>query len=304
MKQKKTNRFLTVLLGTLVAAVIFVPPTTAFEKAEINAEIEAMRAEIEANGYTFTVGMNPAMNYPMEQLCNLRRDLDSPETHRYETVPGAAVNRAAAEAELPYSYIGYYTSVKGAGACGGSWAFAALGTMEAMILKTDGIEVDLSEQQLISCNPWGWGCNGGLWPNDMLVDPGVILESCFPYVAMDIPCEHDCPIVYQLQGWAFLEADYVVPSVETIKQAILTYGAVQVGVYVDRFFQAYTGGVLNKCRKNVNYTNHAVILCGWDDGKGAWLLKNSWGTAWGENGFMWIAYNCNRVGEGANVLIY
>lgn len=304
MKPKMKKWFLGVLLGALVCAVIFVPPMPAFEKTKICVDIDAMRAEIDANGYTFNVGLNPALNYEPEQLCGLRFDLETPEARRYEIVPGVAVDRAAAEAELPYSYIGYYTSVKGAGACGGSWAFSALGTMEAMILKTDGIEVDLSEQQLISCNPWGWGCNGGFWPNDMLVDPGVILESCFPYVAMDIPCEHACPIVYQLQGWAFLEADYVVPSVETIKQAILTYGAVQAGVYVEKFFMAYTGGVFNKCKRRANYTNHAVILCGWDDLKGAWLLKNSWGTGWGEAGFMWISYNCNRVGEGANVLIY
>lgn len=300
MKQKKTNRFLTVLLGTLVAAVIFVPSMTAFEKTKITAELETMRAEIETNGYTFTVGMNPALNYEPEQLCSLRHDLETPEARRYETVSDFAVT----ESELPPIYIGYFTSVKNAGACGSSWAFCALGTMEAVILKTDGIEVDLSEQQLVSCNPWGWGCNGGLWPNDMLVDPGVMLESCFPYAEAEVSCDETCPIAYQIQSWGFLESDWVVPSVETIKQAIYTYGAVQAGVYVERFFQAYTDGVFNKCKKNVNYTNHAVILCGWDDTKGAWLLKNSWGTDWGEGGFMWIAYNCNRVGEGANVLIY
>ena len=47
-----------------------------------------------------------------------------------------------------------------------------------------------------------------------------------------------------------------------------------------------------------------LLICGWDDSKQAWLLKNCWGTDWGENGFMWIEYNCNRVGEGANYFIY
>jgi inhibitor of cysteine peptidase len=171
-------------------------------------------------------------------------------------------------------------------------------------LKKDGIEVDLSEQQVVSCNPWGWGCNGGYWPNNYLVSPGLMLESCFPYVADDVPCEDNCPILYAGQGWGFVEDDFVVPSVEAIKQAIYTYGAVQAGVYVERFFMAYTGGIFNKCKKRVNYTNYAVILCGWDDAKGAWLLKNSWGPEWGENGFMWISYDCNRVGEGANYFVY
>jgi cathepsin L len=66
----------------------------------------------------------------------------------------------------------------------------------------------------------------------------------------------------------------------------------------------YTGGVLNRCKSRVNFTNHAIILCGWDDAKGAWLLKNSWGTGWGENGYMWIPYGCDKVGDGAHYFIY
>ena len=65
-----------------------------------------------------------------------------------------------------------------------------------------------------------------------------------------------------------------------IKQAIVAYGAVTAYVYVDRTFQAYTGGVYNNT-KTYRYTNHQIQLVGWDDGKGAWLLKNSWGTGWG-----------------------
>jgi cathepsin L len=194
--------------------------------------------------------------------------------------------------------------VKNQGACGSAWAIAAVGLLESAILKKDGILVDLSEQQLVSCNPWGWGCNGGYWPNDMLVDPGAMMEECFPYVADDVPCNTSCPTPYQILGWAFVEGEWVVPSVEDIKLAIYTNGAVQAAVYVDRWFQAYTGGVFNKCKKKVTWTNHVVTLCGWDDAKGAWLLKNSWGTLWGENGFMWIKYNCNLVGEGANYVIY
>ena len=302
------------LLGLFVVAVmavfIAVPTLQALEKSEfrdrserqakIKAELESMRAEIELNGYTFTVGPNPAMKYDLEDLCSLRHDLPLPRMHLRE----ALYNLPDRAASLPSSYNGYYTSIKDQGPCGSCWAFAAVGLLESMILKNDSVEVDLSEQYMLSCNPWNWGCNGGYWPNDMLADPGAAMESCFPYVADEVPCNESCPTPYQIQSWAFVEEDNMVPPTEDIKQAIYTYGAVQSGVYVTRWFQLYTSGVFNNCKRRVNFTNHAIILCGWDDAKGAWLLKNSWGTGWGEDGFMWISYGCNKVGDGANYFIY
>jgi C1A family cysteine protease len=305
-KKKLFLGFVVVALLTIFVAA----PSQAFnnkfvadrseKQAKIQLEIEEMRAEIASNGYTFTVGPNPAMQYSLEQLCTFRPDLPLPAMHLREamsTLPDRAL------ADLPAAYTGYYTSIKDQGSCGSCWAFAAVGLLESMILKNDNVEVDLSEQYMLSCNPWGWGCNGGYWPNDMLVDPGAALESSFPYVASDAPCI-SCSTPYQIQSWAFVTQDNEVPDTQLIKQAIYTYGAVQAGIYVERYFQMYTGGVLNKCKRRVNWTNHAIILCGWDDSKGAWLLKNSWGTGWGENGFMWVAYGCNLVGEGANYFIY
>ncbi len=272
------------------------------KKAMFKAELEAMRAEIEANGYTFTVGYNPAVQYHLNQLCSLDPTLPLPTMHLREALDKVA--ELPKPASLPSSFIGYSTSVKDQGSCGSCWCFAAVGTLEAMILKKDGIELDLSEQYMLSCNPWEWGCGGGYWPNDMLVDPGAAMEECFPYVATEVPCKDTCPTPYQIQSWGFVTEDNVVPPTDLIKQAIYTYGAVQAGVFADHFFQYYTGGVFNRCRKKTTWTNHAIILCGWDDAKGAWLMKNSWGTGWGEDGYMWITYGCNRVGDGANYFIY
>jgi C1A family cysteine protease len=299
---------LSFMVVAFVAMLISVPsqalqrgelPDRTAKQEKLRVQLESMQAEIEANGYTFTVGPNPAMQYSLEELCNFRPDLPLPAMHLREAIDNLP-DRATS---LPSSYNGYYTSIKNQGACGSCWAFAAIGLLESMILKNDGIEVDLSEQYMLSCNPWGWGCGGGYWPNDMLVDPGAAMESCFPYVATEVPCQ-PCPTPYQIQSWAFVTEDNVVPPTDLIKQAIYTYGAVSSGVYVTNWFQMYTGGVFNNCKKRVNWTNHAIILCGWDDAKGAWLLKNSWGPNWGENGFMWISYGCNKVGDGANYFIY
>jgi hypothetical protein len=273
------------------------------KRAEIKAKIEAMEAEIEAKGYTFSIGVNPALQYDLEQLCSFREELSCPSSFGREDM--VHVFQSNSLSTLPSAYTGYCGIVLNQGSCGGAWAITAVSLLEAAILKTDGIVVDLSEQQLISCNPYGWGCNGGSWANDLLVSPGAALESCFPYVASDVPCDTSCPTPYQAQSWGFVNGENNLPSVEEIKQAIYDYGSVQVGVYVDSYFQVYTAGVFNNCSKKKSIQiNHIVTLCGWDDAKGAWLLKNSWGTGWGENGFMWIVYGCNNVGYGANYIVY
>jgi C1A family cysteine protease len=244
------------------------------------------------------------MKYELEELVGFDRLNAIPLGNAVNNVRNGNLKRTKT---LPSAFTGTVTSIKDQGACGSCWAFAAVGLMEAMILENDGVEVDLSEQHMLDCNPWDWGCNGGFWPNDMLVDTGSPYESCYPYLAYETPCDDSCPIDYTIQSWAFVTEDNVVPPTDLIKQAIYTYGAVAAGVYADSWFMSYTSGVLNRCKRNVKWSNHAIMLCGWDDSKGdsgAWLLKNSWGTGWGENGYMWIPYGCDKVGDGAHYFIY
>jgi C1A family cysteine protease len=114
----------------------------------------------------------------------------------------------------------------------------------------------------------------------MFITEGAPIESCYPYVAHQQTCNHTCPRLYFIYDWNWVTNSYSIPPVNNIKQAILDYGSVAVGICADTYFQAYTGGVFNHC---VSATlNHAVVLCGWDDSLGAWLLKNSWGPGLGQ----------------------
>jgi hypothetical protein len=308
----KKSTVLRILLVTVVLSLVMLPSLNAreesnrqelaaFQQARIDAEIAEMRAEIAANGWTFTVGDNPAMHYELEEITGHNPLLQRPLLYVMES-PKMDLSQVMA---LPAAYISpYVTPVKNQGNCGSCWAFAGVAAFESSIYKKDGIAVDLSEQYLVSCNNDGWGCDGGWWAYDLFVSPGAEMESCFPYVASDVPCKLDCPYPYVAQGSAFCESEDAVASIESIKNAIYNYGGVNVCVYVDRNFQAYTGGVLNKCAKNPRRVNHEVLLMGWDDSLGAWRMKNSWGTGWGEQGFMWIKYNCDLVGYGASYVIY
>jgi putative hemolysin len=220
------------------------------------------------------------------------------------------------ERELPPSFdwrdLGGCTSVKNQGHCGSCWAFGSTAPLECNILIKDGVEKNLSEQWLISCNRDGWGCGGGgfahkyyQWKTDPCGGTGAVLEQDFPYWASDVPCDCPYPHEYLIDHWSFIGHDYDDVPIEAIKAAILEYGPVSVGVAVSGLFHDYSGGIFDAC--GYEDINHIVALVGWDDTQGPegiWILRNSWGPGWGEGGYMRIAYGCNAVGYGASWVDY
>jgi hypothetical protein len=271
-------------------------------------DIEALQRQAEAEGWTFTVGENPATRYTLDQLCGLKIPDNWRETANFVKI--------TPRLDIPtyYSWCdeGGCTSVKNQGSCGSCWAFGTVAPLECNILIKDGLEVDLSEQWLVSCNLEGWGCDGGWWAHDYhqwkgdpCGDDGAVLEAYFPYTATDAPCDCPYPHDYWIDSWAFIAGEDIVAPVADIKQAILDYGPVSVAICVNSAFQAYTGGIFSG--PTCSDINHAVALVGWDDNlgtSGVWILRNSWGTGWGENGYMYIEYGVCDVGYSACFVDY
>jgi len=276
------------------------------QEERVKAELERMRREIREKGFTFEVGDNPAMQYHLDHLCGFRPELrpnDDAQEFTIEHSGGGGGGSFEIEAALPSKYTGYYTPVKNQGSCGSCWAFSCVGSFEGIIKKYTGTTANLSEQYLLSCNTYGYGCNGGYFAaQNMHVNPGADYESCFPYVGYKAACKTSCSHPYRLTAWYYVGSSSGVPSVSAIKTAIYNYGSVSAAVAADSYFQGYRSGVFNSCYSSS--VNHAIVLCGWDDSLGAWLLKNSWGTGWGQSGLMWIKYSCNRVGYGANYCVW
>ncbi len=267
------------------------------KREEMRVKIETMRAELAAQGHTFCVDFNPAMQYELEQLCNFRPHL-GPDLSLVE--PDASISRAAGKPGGGGSgyYMSEYTSVKNQGNCGSCWAFSCAGMFECVLLK-QGINANLSEQWLVSCNTQGWGCNGGWFANSYYLNPGAVLESCFRYKAQDVPCKDSCQPTYIASG------DHNCGNTSAIKSAIQDFGGVSCAVTATSYMQAYSGGVFSYDTNSP--VNHAVVLVGWDDSlgsNGAWRMKNSWGNGWGESGMMWIEYGASKIGYGANYLSY
>jgi C1A family cysteine protease len=314
-------RFASLLVATFIALAPSVciaeseaNPGTALEpedRSEVpcTVDIGAMRQRIREEGWTFTVGENPATQYTLEELCGLVVPDNWRESARFVKVRSSRLS-------LPSSYNwcdeGGCTSIKNQSSCGSCWAFGTVGPLECNILIKDGIEVDLSEQYLVSCNSEGWGCGGGWWAhdyhqwqNDPCGDNGAVLEADFPYTATDAPCDCPYPRAYWIDNWAFVQSEGSVAPVDDIKQAILDYGPVSVAICVNSEFQAYTGGIFSG--PTCSDINHAIVLVGWDDSQGAngvWLLRNSWGTGWGEGGYMRIEYGVCDVGYAACFVDY
>lgn len=204
---------------------------------------------------------------------------------------------------LNWVELGGTTPVKSQGDCGSCWAFATTAMVESHVRIYDGITRDLSEQQLVSCNTSGYGCNGGWFYPQIYKNPGGVLESCMPYYASDsAPC-----IQSQCQKVAFIISyQEINSSVASIKNA-LQAGPVAAAMYVYSDFYNYTGGCYSHTHGSTN-VNHGILIVGYDDsacsGSGAWLIKNSWGTGWGLGGYAWMKYGTCAVGYGATRISY
>ena len=201
------------------------------------------------------------------------------------------------------------TSVKSQGGCGSCWAFSATGAFEAAIKRHDGIEYDLAEQQVLSCNLYERGCDGG-WAEpvyELFKRYGAVLDSCMPYQANDgIPCTQDeCEVVAKLKDWVYVEND-----VNAIKTALLT-GPVHTcfSIYTD-FYYYYYDGCYEYDGTSDYLGGHCVVIVGWDDngcgaGEGAWICKNSWGEGWaGLGGYFHIKWGTARIGRSTVLPLY
>jgi C1A family cysteine protease len=189
------------------------------------------------------------------------------------------------------------TTVKNQGNCGSCWSFAVMGAIEGYALKSGLGWFDLSENNLKECHGFvNSPCQGGnttMATAYLANSHGPISEADDPYVDIEKGCTQG--LVYQFQATKMM---YLPKNSEQIKQAIMDYGALYTTMYYKSDYF-----------RSANYTyyyngsegiNHAVLIAGWDDtkstsgGTGAWIVRNSWGPTWGQDGFFYVSYNDTR----------
>ena len=208
--------------------------------------------------------------------------------------------------ELPTAFdwreeIGGLQPIRNQQNCGSCWSFSITGVIESLLMiKGKEMNPDLAEQTMVStCSSHGT-CRGGYFEAfNYTTSRGLVDEQYDPYRARNTWCRSLKGVERKRTvSWKYIRNNGGSPTTEQIKQAILDYGPVAVDV--SGTFSSYKSGIYNNC--NNAQTDHMVMLVGWNDEGGYWILRNSWGTGWGENGYMNIRYTdnsgrkCNGVG--------
>jgi C1A family cysteine protease len=274
--------------------------------------IESLQREIDAKGYGWIAKRTWLTDLPEEErrcLTGLRIPAEVAKRFetlqkRYESGACPSMMMPAAPPSWDWREMGGVSAVKNQAGCGSCAIFAGTAALESVLLISESVEYDLSEQQILSCRTFGYGCGGTWysWAWEYWRENGAVLETCMPYQASDtIPCaDGPCEIYATNGGWVDVPND-----VEAIKQQVMISPVATTFTVYDDFY-SYGGG----CYEHVDTDpiNHAVIIIGWDDtmcgGEGAWLCKNSWGPAWGLDGFFWIKYGTCRIGYATQRVLY
>jgi len=189
---------------------------------------------------------------------------------------------------------GAVTPVKDQGQCGSCWAFSTTGSLEGAHYLATGKLESFSEQQLVDCATakyGNYGCNGGLQESAYnYYEDGykAELESVYAYTGTDDSCKYE-----EASATSVTVSDYlaVTPSSPSQMKAALAKQPLAVSIEADKFvFQTYKTGVLNSTRCGTSL-DHAVLAVGYgtEDGQDYWLVKNSWNTTWGDQGYIKLA---------------
>ncbi|UCF05236.1 MAG: T9SS type A sorting domain-containing protein [bacterium] len=303
------RQFTRITVTFLVFAIIAVMPSfTSAIRAEKNDDyIAELNRQIQERGGHWVAGRTSVSELSDEEKKACLGLLPLPE-EKLKQIPVYAPPQGSALL-LPDSYDWRdntgVTPAKSQGGCGSCWAFAATGQLEAHVRIYDRRLEDLSEQHVIDCNDDGADCGGG-WmfaAYEVFRDSGAVYESCIPYEARDdLPCRHS-----QCEAVAFIASyQYIPNNITQIKNAIYYDGPVSTAMTVGGDFFNYISGCYDT--DNAGTPNHAVLIVGWDDnacgGDGAWIIKNSWGEDWGQDGFGYIKYGVCSIGYSTYTIDY
>ena len=237
---------------------------------------------------TYTVGMTVFADLANEEFkthkggCTFTNTVQGTQAFHESTVAATSID---------WRTKGAVTPVKNEGSCGSCWSFSTTGSLEGLHAINDGSLLSFSEQQLVDCSSsyGNNGCNGGQmdFAFKYVAANGIELESVYPYTAKEGTCKfNSTKVAFRNTGFT----DVPSKNNDALASAV-TIQPVSITIEIDQsVFQFYTSGILNSktCGTNVNQ-GVLVVGYGTESNQDYWIVKNSWGSTWGEQGYIRIA---------------
>ena len=255
---------------------------------DVKEQIKSVQEAIKKAGAKWTAGETSVSFTPEDwkYLVGLNFEpVNAPpiELEAAETLPPALDWRAANG--------NYVTAARDQKKCGSCWAFSMTGALESYSLlkkHTPDVDLDLSEQVMVSCSGAG-SCNGGRLTAGFLQKTGLPVEAAYPYTGTDGTCAAAAAgwqdSAYKIGAWGSVSQ-----NLTSIKTALIKYGPLPIAMQVYEDFMHYKTGIYSYTTGK-KLGGHAILLVGYNDEEKYFIVKNSWTPGWGENGFFRIAYS-------------
>jgi len=257
-------------------------------------------------GLTYTLASNHLADWSASELAALRgRTFDSKlSTNGGRPQEYSNSHVKDAPEELDWRMYGAVTPVKDQSVCGSCWSFGSVGSLEGTLFLQTGVLTRLSQQALVDCS-WGFGNNGCDGGEDfrayqwMMAHGGIPTEDSYgPYLGQDSYCHvNQSTMGLKIKGWVNVTSG----DIEALRVAIAWKGPVSVAIDAShRSLSFYSNGVYYEpeCSSSMDGLDHAVLAVGYGEilGEKYWLIKNSWSTHWGNDGYVLMAQKENNCG--------
>jgi cathepsin L len=276
-----------------------------------HAQIVAHNSDASKN---FELCHNALSDKTSEEMKALKGYLAPPQDEREDPsfFYDERLDRATAPNTIDWTLLNAVNPIKNQQQCGSCWAFSAISALESQWYLKYGVLPSLSEQQLVSCDTYCYGCQGG-WNSKaykylMNATNGAQSDTAYPYTSMDGTSNGTCKVgvgIAPVQNYK-----KICSGNETdLQTAVGTIGPMSVCIDASHdSFQSYSSGVYNEKNCSASLIDHCVTAVGYgtDSASGLdyWIVRNQWGTTWGMKGYMWMVRNANNLCGIASQVAY